>query len=115
MAEESVAVLLRRAISLRESRAGQQVPHTSRNRGVSDRAGPSQNRGASSAGRHPGNPVAKCKGATMSDPIDRRAFVAASAAAGVLAGQAAAQEAPAETKKDRIVRLDLLTSREVGE
>lgn len=49
----------------------------------------------------------------MSEPMNRRDFVAASAAAGVLAGQAAAQDAPA--KIDRIVRLDLLTSREVGD
>lgn len=51
----------------------------------------------------------------MSEPINRRAFVAASTAAAALAGQAAAQPAPADPKKERIVRLDLLTSREVGD
>ena len=72
----------------------------------------------------------------MSDPINRREFVAAAAAAGALAaGQVAAQtpadpaqpplappppsrpvsNLPLDTRGDRIVRLDLLTSREVGE
>src|SRR5262245_33211617 len=52
----------------------------------------------------------------MSEPMNRREFVAAGAAAGgVLAGQAPAQPAAADPKKDRIVRLDLLTSREVGD
>ena len=50
--------------------------------------------------------------------MNRREFVAYSAAASALAGQVvqpmqAAQ--PQDPKKDRIVRLDLLTSREVGE
>jgi creatinine amidohydrolase/Fe(II)-dependent formamide hydrolase-like protein len=55
----------------------------------------------------------------MSDPINRREFVTASAAASALAGQAVqpvqGAQPPADPKKDRIVRLDLLTSREVGE
>lgn len=54
----------------------------------------------------------------MSEPMNRREFVAASASAAVLAEQAAgqpAQPAAGDPKKDRIVRLDLLTSREVGE
>jgi creatinine amidohydrolase/Fe(II)-dependent formamide hydrolase-like protein len=51
----------------------------------------------------------------MSEPMNRRAFVAAGAAAGVLAGQTPAQNAPAAPAKERIVRLDLLTSREVGD
>jgi creatinine amidohydrolase/Fe(II)-dependent formamide hydrolase-like protein len=57
----------------------------------------------------------------MSDAMNRREFVAASAAAGALPGEAAAeqpaeaQRAQADPKKDRIVRLDLLTSREVGD
>src|SRR5882672_5422302 len=60
------------------------------------------------------------KGAPMSEPMNRRDFVTASAAAAVLADQAVAQRAavqpgPGDPKKDRIVRLDLLTSREVGD
>ena len=63
----------------------------------------------------------------MSDPINRREFVAtgAGAAAGAITGQAAAQTPPAAAQQnppaqpaagaDRIVRLDRLTSREVGE
>jgi creatinine amidohydrolase/Fe(II)-dependent formamide hydrolase-like protein len=57
----------------------------------------------------------------MSEPMNRRAFVAAGAAASALAGEvvaAPAQPAPRpapDPRKDRIVRLDLLTSREVGE
>lgn len=51
----------------------------------------------------------------MSEPMNRREFVASSAAAGMFAGQAAAQNEQAEPKKERIVRLDLLTSREVGD
>src|SRR5439155_1003137 len=57
-------------------------------------------------------------GATMSEePLNRREFVAASAAAGALALPAVAQQGqgPVDPKKDRIVRLDLLTSREVGD
>lgn len=51
----------------------------------------------------------------MSEPMNRREFVAAGAV-GSLAAQAAAQPAaPAEQRPDRIVRLDLLTSREVEE
>src|SRR5580765_8778218 len=51
----------------------------------------------------------------MSEPINRREFVVAGALGGPAAlGQAAAAQ-PAEARKDRIVRLDLLTSREVGE
>jgi creatinine amidohydrolase/Fe(II)-dependent formamide hydrolase-like protein len=58
----------------------------------------------------------------MSEAMNRRDFVAASAAAGALSGQAAAEPAqadaqrlPADARKERIVRLDLLTSREVGD
>jgi creatinine amidohydrolase/Fe(II)-dependent formamide hydrolase-like protein len=51
----------------------------------------------------------------MSEPINRREFVAAGVGAGALAGQAADPPAPAEARKERIVRLDLLTSREVGD
>jgi creatinine amidohydrolase/Fe(II)-dependent formamide hydrolase-like protein len=54
----------------------------------------------------------------MSDEMNRREFVAASVAAGALtepAAAAAAQPGPMDPKKDRIVRLDLLTSREVGD
>src|SRR5207249_1085106 len=54
------------------------------------------------------------QGVPMSEPMNRRAFVAASAAASALAGEAIA--APVQDpRKDRLVRLDLLTSREVGE
>lgn len=54
----------------------------------------------------------------MSDSMNRREFVAAGATAGALPFEATAEEAqraPADPKKDRIVRLDLLTSREVGD
>src|SRR5437764_1214761 len=52
----------------------------------------------------------------MSEPINRREFVVAGAlGAPAAVGQAAAQAAPAEPRRERIVRLDLLTSREVGE
>lgn len=53
----------------------------------------------------------------MSEPMNRRDFVVASAAAGALGAQAAAQPAtpPGEPRRERIVHLDRLTSREVGE
>ena len=64
----------------------------------------------------------------MSEPMNRREFVAAGVSASVLASEASAQTgqpaqpagqpaqpAAGDPKKERIVRLDLLTSREVGE
>lgn len=56
----------------------------------------------------------------MSEPINRRDFVVGSAAVGALGAQAAAQQAgqpdaPANAPRERIVHLDRLTSREVGE
>ena len=57
----------------------------------------------------------------MSESMNRREFVAAGAAASALAGQAvvgpaqAAAPPASDPKKERIVRLDLLTSREVGD
>src|SRR5215212_9302416 len=56
----------------------------------------------------------------MSEPINRRDFVVGGAAVGALGAQAAAQQvgqpdAPANATRERIVHLDRLTSREVGE
>ncbi len=52
----------------------------------------------------------------MTQPIDRRQFVATgAAAAAALAGNEAAAQGQNADAKPRIVRLDLLTSREVGE
>jgi creatinine amidohydrolase/Fe(II)-dependent formamide hydrolase-like protein len=59
------------------------------------------------------------KETAMSQEMDRRRFVATSALAGaalpLAAEPAAAAQAPGEVRRPRIVRLDLLTSREVGE
>jgi creatinine amidohydrolase/Fe(II)-dependent formamide hydrolase-like protein len=52
----------------------------------------------------------------MSQPIDRREFVAGAAVAGAFGVQAAADPPPAaQARNDRIVHLDRLTSREVGD
>lgn len=51
----------------------------------------------------------------MSEPMNRREFVAAGALGGPAALGQAPPPAPAEARQDRIVRLDLLTSREVGD
>jgi creatinine amidohydrolase/Fe(II)-dependent formamide hydrolase-like protein len=52
----------------------------------------------------------------MSEQMNRREFVAAGAVVGsALAAPAFAQGGPVNPRKERIVRLDLLTSREVGD